>query len=60
MEDNQLPSSTRSYEEWKVALRKLIDRKDPSSAIEIDDERVRPYYDKALMPYVCFKELFNT
>lgn len=51
--------STRSFEEWKRALAKLISRSDPSTRIVIEDEKVKPYYDKALMPGVCFKELFN-
>ena len=57
--NNELNKSSRTFEEWKQALRKLIDKTDPTSRIKLEDERIKPYYDQALMPDVCFKELFN-
>jgi len=59
MEDQQPNKSTRTFDEWKLSLKKLIDKKDPTSQIKIDDTRVKPYYDQGLMPDVCFKELYN-
>jgi len=60
MEDIQ-PKSTRTFEEWKKALRKLISQKkaSPMKKVKVDDSRVRSYYDRALMPEVCYNELFN-
>lgn len=61
MEEQQQNKSTRSFEEWKTALVSLITKKDYKAfeVGKIDDERIRPYYDQGLQPYVCFKELFN-
>lgn len=51
--------STRSFEEWKTALMSLVSRQDPSRRVIIENEKVRPYYDQGLQPYVAFNELFN-
>lgn len=62
MPEEQLPpKSTRTFEEWKKALRKIISQKKsiPMKKVKVEDERVRSYYDRALMPEVCFNELFN-
>lgn len=62
MPEEQLPpKSTRTYEEWKKALREMIAQKKgiPMKEVKVDDDRVRSYYDRALMPEVCYKELFN-
>jgi hypothetical protein len=62
MPEEQLPpKSTRTYEEWKKALRKLISQKKgiPMKRVKVDDARVKSYYDRALMPEVCFKEMYN-
>lgn len=62
MPEEQLPpKSTRTFEEWKKALRKMIAQKKgiPMKEVKVDDNRVRSYYDRALMPEVCYKELFN-
>lgn len=62
MPEEQLqPKSTRSYEEWKRALRKMISQKKaiPMKKVKVDDARVKSYYDRALMPEVCYMELFN-
>ena len=62
MPEEQLPpKSTRTYEEWKKALRKMISQKKgiPMKRVKVDDSRVRSYYDRALMPEVCYNELFN-
>lgn len=55
------PKSTRSFEEWRKLLVRLVKTK-LSRDIEVDEqfnERVRPYYDKAFMPEVAFNDLFN-
>lgn len=60
MPEEQLPpKSTRTYEKWKEALSKMIERKEGYSKTIIDDNRAKPYYDRALMPEVCFKEIYN-
>jgi hypothetical protein len=62
MSEEQLPpKSTRTYEEWKRALRKMISRHKgiPMKKVKVDDARVKSYYDRALSPESCFKELFN-
>jgi hypothetical protein len=62
-QQQKLPESrsTRSYEDWKLSLIKIIAkyRGVKESSIKMDDERVRSYYDQALMPSVCYNELFN-
>ena len=59
MEPNeQQNKSTRTFEEWKTALRVLVANRKPGTAI-LDDERIKPYYDQGLMPDVCYQELFN-
>lgn len=60
METNeQQNKSTRTFEEWKLSLRNLIDRKKPGSNLPIINEKVKPYYDQGLMPEVAYKDLFN-
>lgn len=62
MPEEQLsPKSTRTFEEWKRALRKIISQKKgiPMKKVKVDDDRIKSYYDQALMPEVCFKEIFN-
>lgn len=66
METNeQQNKSTRTFEEWKIALIKLIRAKHsmrPDSVLNAEkefDERIKPYYDQGLMPDVCYQELFN-
>lgn len=65
MEPNQIQpqspqlKSSRTYEEWKAALIKIVERHYGHSRTEIKDEQVKSYYDRALMPDVCFKEIFN-
>ena len=62
MPEEQLPpKSTRTFEEWKKALRKMISQKKgiPMKKVKVKDEQVRSYYDRALMPEVCFKEIYN-
>ena len=53
--------SSRTFEEWKAALIKIISANHgkPPTEITIDDKRIQPYYDRALMPSVCYNELFN-
>lgn len=53
--------SSRTFEEWKAALIKIISakHKKPPTEITIDDKRIQPYYDRALMPSVAYNELFN-
>lgn len=53
--------SSRTFEEWKAALIKIISAKHgkPPTEINIQDEKIKPYYDRALMPSVCYNELFN-
>lgn len=60
-EELQPNKSTRSFEEWTLALRSLILNRDPSNVkvVDFDLEKIKPYYDQGLMPDVCFKELFN-
>lgn len=60
-EEQLFPKSTRTFEEWKRALRKLISQKKgiPMKKVKVKDEQVKSYYDRALMPEVCYKELFN-
>lgn len=60
-EEQQQNKSTRSFEEWKLALTKLMELHfvQNKDTLTIEDEKVRPYYDQGLQPYVCFKELFN-
>lgn len=59
----QLPEnkSTRTFEEWKASLIKIIAAKHgkPIDQVKVDDDRVKSYYDRALMPTVAFNELFN-
>lgn len=62
MEPNkQQNKSTRTFEEWKVALLKLIMVKKghPISQEKNIDDQIKPYYDQGLMPDVCYQELFN-
>ena len=65
MEENipQQPTtkSSRSFEDWKVALIKIIASKHGKKVedVKVDDGRIRNYYDRALMPGVCYNELFN-
>lgn len=60
MEPNeQQNKSTRTFEEWKIALMSLVSRGDPSKRIVIENEKVKPYYDQGLMPEVAYKDLFN-
>lgn len=49
--------STRSYEDWKNSLLSIIAHHDPSRAVIIKDEQVKPYYDQGLMPTVAFNQL---
>lgn len=63
-EQEQLPpnkQSTRTFEEWKISLIKLIVHNGNKTVTseDLDDKRIKPYYDQCLMPEVCFKELFN-
>lgn len=58
-EQTQPNKSTRTYEEWKESLQRLIERKDPAAIAGLTDQRVRPYYDQGLQPYTCYNELFN-
>jgi hypothetical protein len=60
-EEQQPNKSTRSFEEWKLALEKLVsvNYEKPLHEINVIDEKVKPYYNQGLMPDVCFKELFN-
>lgn len=60
-EEQLFPKSTRTFEEWKRALRKLISQKKgtPMKKVKVKDEQVKSYYDRALMPEVCYNELFN-
>lgn len=58
-EEQQQHKSTRSFEEWKVALNKLVERTGSQPTGPVDEGRIKPYYDQGLQPYVCFKELFN-
>lgn len=53
--------STRSFEEWKRSLELLICSKYGKELHEVNviDDRVKPYYDQGLQPYVAFNELFN-
>lgn len=53
--------STRSFEEWKLSLEKLISQKYNKELHEINvvDDRVKTFYDQGLQPYVAFNELFN-
>ncbi len=51
--------STRSFEEWKMSLNKLVARTGSQPTTPINDERIRIYYDQGLQPYVAFNELFN-
>lgn len=62
MPEEQLPpKSTRTFEEWKRALRKMISQKKgiPMKKVKVDDARIKSYYDRALMPEVCFMEIYN-
>ncbi len=59
LEEQQPNKSTRTFKEWKKALKKIITRHNPDEKIKIDDKKVQTYYDQGLMPDVCFKELFN-
>lgn len=61
LEELQPNKSTRSFEEWKTGLIKIIANSGNTTVTSdhINDERIRPYYDQGLMPDVCFKELFN-
>lgn len=63
MEEQIQPQSksSRTFEEWKAALVKIISAKHgkPPTEITLDDSRIKPYYDRALMPSVCYNELFN-
>lgn len=53
--------SSRTFEEWKAALIKIISAKHgkPPNEVKVDDKRIQPYYDRALMPSVAYNELFN-
>lgn len=53
--------STRTYEDWKASLVRIIEAKDPS-IIErkmCNDAQLRIFYDQGLMPTVAFNQLFN-
>jgi rRNA pseudouridine-1189 N-methylase Emg1 (Nep1/Mra1 family) len=65
MEENIVPQqnkSSRSFEDWKIALIKIIASKHGKETkdIKVDDDRIKSYYDRALMPSVCYNELFNS
>jgi hypothetical protein len=65
MEENIVPQqnkSSRSFEDWKIALIKIISAKHekPIDQVKVDDDRIKSYYDRALMPSVCYNELFNS
>lgn len=49
--------STRSFEEWEAALQRLATHR--GHPVIIDEDRIRPYYEQGLQPYVVFNELFN-
>ena len=65
MEQNEMQppisKSSRSFEDWKGALIKIIAAKHGKKEedVKVDDDRIRSYYDRALMPGVCYNELFN-
>lgn len=63
MEENIQPQnkSSRSFEDWKVSLIKIIASKHGKTIedVKVDDDRIKSYYDRALMPSVCYQELFN-
>lgn len=54
MEEQQPNKSTRTYRQWKAALKRLV-----KEGTKLDDKKIRTYYDQGLMPDVCFKALFN-
>ena len=65
MEENIVPQqikSSRSFEDWKASLIKIISSKHGKDIkdIKVDDDRIKSYYDRALMPTVCYNELFNS
>lgn len=65
MEENIVPQqnkSSRSFEDWKVELIRIIAAKHgkPLDQVKVDDNRIKSYYDRALMPTVCYNELFNS
>lgn len=57
--------STRTYEEWKQSLKNIIAARHGITTEEVEkrfffnEPQVKTYYDRALMPDVCFKEMFN-
>jgi hypothetical protein len=69
MEENipqQQPNkSTRTFEEWKLSLKKIIASKHGITLDQVEERfffnepQVKSYYDQALMPTVAFNELFN-
>lgn len=61
MEELKQIKSTRTYDEWKKSLRRMISKQKaiPMKKVKVKDEIVKVYYDQCLMPDVCFKELFN-
>lgn len=64
MEENIQPpnKSSRSFEDWRIALIKIIASNHGKEIkdIKVDDDRIKSYYDRALMPTVCYQELFNS
>lgn len=68
MEENIVPyeiKSMRSFEEWKLSLRMIIASKHGITIEQVmerfffNEPVVKSYYDRALMPTVCYNELFN-
>lgn len=69
MEENipQQPTtkSSRSFEDWKDALKRIIASKHGITVEQVEERiffnepLVKTYYDRALMPGVCYNELFN-
>lgn len=51
--------STRSYEDWKKSLLKIIEARRGNLVIPLDDHKIKPFYDQGLMPTVAFNQLFN-
>lgn len=59
IQPEQTSKSTRSFEEWKASLMKIVSQYNAQPTGQISDERLKPYYDQGLMPTLCFNELFN-
>lgn len=61
MEEQQLPpnKSSRSFEDWKKSLLKIVEARRGNLVIPLDDNKIKPFYDQGLMPTVAFNQLFN-